>query len=517
MGPELSVTHFFVACSRPLKSVSRGSMHKKIIRGVTYFYTTVRDNGKVKTIYLGKTEDEARMKESELQGFEPRRTGHDSMIPRIHKTPRPFPRTWTYVMLAIVVVAFLFSGNIVGYIISITQPVELTSDFEIAITMQAGEFLPRAAMIEIMIENQSNITSFTLENFLVVSGSGIVLGEGDFYSIQAELDGYGEGYGVKGTKNIYPFIHFRFELSEINNTDNETEIFLFDGSCSFETPYIMAIQDLVNGSHGNYSASLVPGYVVLDNQTINDSYVSMEIVDDMVLADTDYSEIIEGYGEGFTGESEISSLMLSESGAVIPESPGIYAVTVRMVYNDLILNEDTGMITISGEPIPIEPLPAEPLTNETNRTINVTEPPANMTEPPTEPTDSIIGGGSGTMCGDSMNPGLCFYVKNIEGDVVAMFDDQGNIDIRGGLYENYVSLSCSNCFQIVGSENTLMLYIDSVGNLYTHGTFTSQENPSPSGNNDFQIKDSSGTVVGYINGGTGDMYFKGVIHYDSDF
>ena len=42
------------------------------------------------------------------------------------------------------------------------------------------------------------------------------------------------------------------------------------------------------------------------------------------------------------------------------------------------------------------------------------------------------------------------------------------------------------------------------------------EEISREGNN-FIVKDSSGTVVGYISGTAGVMYFKGVLHYNSDF
>lgn len=48
-------------------------MHKKIIRGKTYYYTSVREDGKVRTIYLGMTEEDALRKERELHGEGPNR------------------------------------------------------------------------------------------------------------------------------------------------------------------------------------------------------------------------------------------------------------------------------------------------------------------------------------------------------------------------------------------------------------------------------------------------------------
>jgi len=42
-------------------------MHKKRINGRDYYYTSIRKNGKVHTIYLGKDPKTARKKEKELK------------------------------------------------------------------------------------------------------------------------------------------------------------------------------------------------------------------------------------------------------------------------------------------------------------------------------------------------------------------------------------------------------------------------------------------------------------------
>ncbi|MCK4497483.1 MAG: hypothetical protein KAU24_04755, partial [Candidatus Aenigmarchaeota archaeon] len=126
--------------------------------------------------------------------------------------------------------------------------------------------------------------------------------------------------------------------------------------------------------------------------------------------------------------------------------------------------------------------------------------------------NNTIPSGSGTTC-DAANP--CLYVEDSSSVVKARFDDNGYVDIKGGLYENESGpLSCSTCFQIKDSGGTLRLYIDSNGNLYSLGYFITDSTPTPSGNNDFQIKDSGGTVVGFVDGATGNMYFKGNLHYN---
>ena len=151
-------------------------MHKKKIRGVTYYYTSVRENGNVKTIYLGRTRKEAARKEAELKGVEP--------IPS--RTFRIFPRPWAYLGLVVLVMVVLFMGNgLVGYLASVSGPTELTGDFQAKLTMHAGTFLPRDAVIEIVFEDQ--ISQLSIEDFLIRSGSDLQPEEGSFYSSEVDV------------------------------------------------------------------------------------------------------------------------------------------------------------------------------------------------------------------------------------------------------------------------------------------------------------------------------------------
>jgi len=129
--------------------------------------------------------------------------------------------------------------------------------------------------------------------------------------------------------------------------------------------------------------------------------------------------------------------------------------------------------------------------------------------------DNTISGGHGTTC-DVSNP--CLYIKDSVGTVKARFDDNGNIDVKGSYSNGQGTLTPpANSFIIRDSGAIVRLYIDNVGNMKTRGYFYKQASPSPGGSNDFQVKDSVGTVVGFIDGPTGSMYFKGQLHYSSDF
>ena len=124
----------------------------------------------------------------------------------------------------------------------------------------------------------------------------------------------------------------------------------------------------------------------------------------------------------------------------------------------------------------------------------------------------VIDGGSGTACDESNK---CLLIENST-DVVARFDKIGNIDIKGALSEEQSSLTPpAGSFIINKTEVTA--YIDKQGNLQTLGKFYQNSTITYSGNDDFIIMNSTGSAVGFIDGATGNMYFKGVLHYNSDF
>lgn len=123
-------------------------------------------------------------------------------------------------------------------------------------------------------------------------------------------------------------------------------------------------------------------------------------------------------------------------------------------------------------------------------------------------------GGHGTTC-DASNP--CLYFENSSG-MVARFDQFGYVDVKGSLSESQSGLTApAGSFALRNSTDDVVFYIDNTGNLATTGTYSIDNTPDPSGVNDLIMKNSGGTVVGYINGTTGNMLFNGSIHYYSDF
>ncbi len=100
-------------------------MHKKTVKGKTYYYTSVRINGKIKTFYLGKTHEEAMKKEKRIkQAFIRSRDNPRSVnkkkhaISNINRRILRLTKTTALVALIITVSAIIlilsaFTGNLV--------------------------------------------------------------------------------------------------------------------------------------------------------------------------------------------------------------------------------------------------------------------------------------------------------------------------------------------------------------------------------------------------------------------
>jgi hypothetical protein len=234
----------------------------------------------------------------------------------------------------------------VGYFTAgITGEENLTVEF----VFQSQDFLPKDTVIEISLEDQSS--SLTLEEFVDKSGSDLKLKTGNFHSSGTDLSGFGVGYGLGDGKNSYPDVSFQFILNAYASEDKEIPgeklVFLgfkiINGTCNFNRPFHSNIGDLIEQENAkSYSVNLIPGSVMSNNKTLDDSYVSLELNRDVVTAETDYFESLNGFG----GDRTIS-LDLSELGIFLPEDPGGYELRMRVVYDEHALKEISKNIIVS--------------------------------------------------------------------------------------------------------------------------------------------------------------------------
>lgn len=99
-----------------------------------------------------------------------------------------------------------------------------------------------------------------------------------------------------------------------------------------------------------------------------------------------------------------------------------------------------------------------------------------------------------------------FYVKDSSSNDLAIIDSSGKILLKGSLYQSTATSPPANSFRIRTSGSDYA-WIDSSGNLYLKGTASqNQGSITPSGGNDWIIKNNAATSVLYVDGATGNLY-----------
>jgi hypothetical protein len=96
---------------------------------------------------------------------------------------------------------------------------------------------------------------------------------------------------------------------------------------------------------------------------------------------------------------------------------------------------------------------------------------------------------------------LAFYVKDSSGNVVAWFDNLGNLGLKGELDQdtNYSAKSNRDEFVFQDSQDKDVAIIDSTdGNMYIDGFLYQEQDMSLLSEEGFIIKDSSGDAVAFI-------------------
>lgn len=154
-----------------------------------YYYKTERVNGKIITTYLGSSIDDTRKRTFFL----------------------PF-------ILSILLVAGVFLALFVQYRFSLTGNVALNvvgtyapGDIlggSLALTFEEGELIPATSSVHIRLGDVEK----TLPLYELLSASNVESLEGTYYAEGISLTGSGTGYGLTGTRTLFPEVSFELEL-----------------------------------------------------------------------------------------------------------------------------------------------------------------------------------------------------------------------------------------------------------------------------------------------------------------
>jgi len=213
-------------------------------------------------------------------------------------------------------------------------------DGKISFNIKEGELVP--ANSDVLIEYDGQTRSFKLSelvNDISVSG--------EFYTENTVISGSGDGYGIEGSKNIYPEIAFELKISNSNNNDVSNGSDGSDGSDGSEV-----VVDNNSGSEtGTGSETVIDNSGNNVGETIGDVAsdvvgVVNEVVDSAVPS-SDSSAPAESASDSLSSSpsdsssSEPSSDSSGITGAVIGENEFVVPGTAKKG-NDFSYNLEDG-------------------------------------------------------------------------------------------------------------------------------------------------------------------------------
>ena len=320
-------------------------IHKNGKRYGPYIYHNQRINGKVVTNYLGKKE----------------------------KDRRNLFYALTFIALIALSLAIMFhviypTGRVVLDLEEITLDSEAILG-KVRLILNQGELIPYNSIIKINLNEQN----------LKLSINSVVNREkesGVFYIENTNLDGQGEGFGIKGTKTSYPVVYFRLKIEkttksseldvgipedseEIPETEEPTDEKNSDLVTSqtivsdFADGQVTSLVDFEYELESGESASLISGSVNDGNKTLSDDIVSLIIENNVAKVSTDYVIEEQGFGPDYTdGEEIILEIDFFEFN-ITPEQ-GILSVEVTYDNHSLLYGEKN--IVIKDEIYGIPPI-----------------------------------------------------------------------------------------------------------------------------------------------------------------
>ncbi|MSS74271.1 LamG domain-containing protein [Candidatus Pacearchaeota archaeon] len=301
-----------------------------------YFYETKRVDGKIITTYLGT---EFPNKPSSNMRFSLK-----GIIP-------------LFVIIGILLFLFLpfnFTGN---FSLDIKSSYELGEAIEgdLNFILNEGEIIPIDSKLLLNYGNYSKevlLSSIISEEIL----------SGEFYAEGVSLSGNGKGYGVIGTKTIYPEISFSLKISEDKSSDSDSSSDVssipdstssnelvkeesvkeevakeeetdkkenvkeiakeeeisdeqeiessagITGSVISDSDNVFGVvskeNDFVYELSEDESADLIEGSVKYNGSILGNNVVKLKVNKNEIVASTDYSLELEGFGEDFAGNNQ---------------------------------------------------------------------------------------------------------------------------------------------------------------------------------------------------------------------
>lgn len=237
----------------------------------------------------------------------------------------------------------------------------------VKISLQEGELLPENS--KVTFDNNGDIKKYDLKDFIKENTT-----QGNYYVSGSNVSGSGQGYGIPGTKEVFPYLDFVLVIESEIKGDNETvNLKEIPEKVSAEEPFLYSLQE------GEIKAELKPKSVKTNEKQLDDNDVSITTQNNTVKVTTSYKETEEGFGQDYTSNGK-KEIIINVSSLGLFFQPGNLNVSID--------SNGTGIFSLStilqpGDISITETQPNQNLTNEiqTNQsqTTNITIPNPELT------------------------------------------------------------------------------------------------------------------------------------------
>lgn len=327
-------------------------VHKKYIRRGgklygPYFYESYREGNKVKKRYFSAEEYNLLQSQNKTNIFD--------------NLSRVKPIFYLIPLMIIVFVAatmLLYNAQPTGKIGFAMETQynegEPLSGF-LRFNIKQGELVPKNSKVIVNLGTETKEYSFSELAFSTPVSSG------NFFVEGSSISGSGEGYGLIGSRVVYPVIDFELKIfnsvSGGENPQNPPESspeFPAESSggsektgVSLTTSVISQNEIIVSGQasrENNFvykledgqSAELVSGSVRINGEAVGDEKILLQTSENEAIISTSYSITDQGFGEEFLGAESITvSIAISEFGLVAQAGQ----LSAKLIYEDATLAE----------------------------------------------------------------------------------------------------------------------------------------------------------------------------------
>jgi hypothetical protein len=273
-------------------------------------------------------------------------------------------------IIALLTLGVLFLGNRISgkatFDVNVDYKEGEALDGTLRLSLKEGELLPASSMV--VFENNGERYEYLLESLV---SSDLV--EGDFYVEGKSITGSGAGYGISGTKELYPTVYFALEVFtsektkdkeketeevEENNeeeaenveevVESSEESGITGGAISFFFGWlgtgkvVMELQKEIDGqvSKDNpFTYTLSEGETVeiksksvrSSTEELNENVIDLEVDGTEVTVTTEYSKEEKGFGEEYLGEdTKTMNIDLSKLDLLLDKGD----LTISLIYSE---------------------------------------------------------------------------------------------------------------------------------------------------------------------------------------